>query len=134
MRGHVIPQGHMFSYFSPEDRVPAKHPLRSIKAYTDEALRRIARFWTVFIARSVARRSRRNGCSRRSLHSWKLPPVSITRLMQHQLTGAVSGHGATCIVSRKIAYRLACGSRGAPRPLRVGAGPHAHKIDRGGEL
>ena len=41
MRGHVIPQAHMFSYFSPEDRVPAKHPLRSIKAYTDEALKRI---------------------------------------------------------------------------------------------
>jgi transposase len=31
----------MFSYFSPEQRVPAKHPLRSIKAYTDAALKQI---------------------------------------------------------------------------------------------
>ena len=41
MRGHVYPQAHMFSYFSPEERVPAKHPLRSIKAYTDAALAQI---------------------------------------------------------------------------------------------
>jgi hypothetical protein len=41
MRGHVNPQAHMFSYFSPEERVPAKHPLRSIKAYTDSALKQI---------------------------------------------------------------------------------------------
>ena len=31
----------MFSYFSPEERVPAKHPLRLIKAYTDSALKQI---------------------------------------------------------------------------------------------
>lgn len=31
----------MFSHFSPEQRVPAKHPLRSIKAYTDSALKQI---------------------------------------------------------------------------------------------
>jgi transposase len=41
MRGHVNPQAHMFSYFSPEERVPATHPLRSIKAYTDSALKQI---------------------------------------------------------------------------------------------
>src|ERR1019366_5732167 len=41
MRGHVNPQAHMFSYFSPEKRVPATHPLRSIKAYTDSALKQI---------------------------------------------------------------------------------------------
>ena len=41
MRGHVNPQAHMFSYFSPEERVPAKHPLRSIKDYTDAALKQI---------------------------------------------------------------------------------------------
>lgn len=41
MRGHVDPQSHMFSYFSPDERVPPKHPLRSIKAYTDAALSQI---------------------------------------------------------------------------------------------
>jgi transposase len=39
MRGHVEPQASMFSYFSPESRVPPRHPLRFIKAYADELLR-----------------------------------------------------------------------------------------------
>ena len=41
MRGHVDPQSHLFSYFSPEERVPAGHPLRSVKAYTESALKQI---------------------------------------------------------------------------------------------
>jgi len=41
MRGHVDPQSHLFSYFSPEERVPSRHPLRSIKAYTETALKQI---------------------------------------------------------------------------------------------
>jgi transposase len=41
MRGHVDPQSHLFSYFSPEERVPATHPLRSIKTYTESALKQI---------------------------------------------------------------------------------------------
>lgn len=32
----------MFSYLSPEQRVPADHPLRSIRRITDEALRRLS--------------------------------------------------------------------------------------------
>ena len=39
MRGQLDPQGQMFSYFSPESRVPAEHPLRSIKAHTDRILK-----------------------------------------------------------------------------------------------
>ncbi len=38
MRGQVDPQGSMFSYFSPESRVPGGHPLRTIKAKADEVL------------------------------------------------------------------------------------------------
>jgi transposase len=38
MRGEVDPQSALFSYLSPEQRVPAEHPLRSIKAYADAAL------------------------------------------------------------------------------------------------
>jgi transposase len=41
MRGHVDPQGHLYSYFSPEERVPSNHPLRTIKAHADAALKRI---------------------------------------------------------------------------------------------
>ncbi len=43
MRGEVDPQSQMFSYFSPESRVPAEHPLRNIKAHTDRALKEISR-------------------------------------------------------------------------------------------
>jgi transposase len=43
MRGQVDPQASMFSYFSPEARVPAVHPLRSIKGYADSALESLSR-------------------------------------------------------------------------------------------
>jgi len=43
MRGHLDPQASMFSYFSPEARVPAAHPLRSIKGYADTALKSLSR-------------------------------------------------------------------------------------------
>lgn len=43
MRGHVDPQANMFSYFSPESRVPATHPLRSIKAHADAVLKSMSR-------------------------------------------------------------------------------------------
>ena len=42
MRGEVNPQGAMFSYFSPEERVPKDHPLRSIKADTDAVLKKLS--------------------------------------------------------------------------------------------
>jgi transposase len=41
MRGEVSPQEAMFSYVSPERRVPEDHPLRRIKADADQALRGI---------------------------------------------------------------------------------------------
>jgi transposase len=43
MRGHLDPQALMFSYFSPEARVPVAHPLRSIKGYADAALKSLSR-------------------------------------------------------------------------------------------
>lgn len=38
MRGHVDPQSSLFSYFSIEERIPAEHPLRAIKAQADAVL------------------------------------------------------------------------------------------------
>lgn len=38
MRGQLDPQGHLYSYLSPEKRVPTHHPLRRIKAFADMAL------------------------------------------------------------------------------------------------
>jgi transposase len=43
MRGEVSPQSGLFSYVSPERRIPADHPLRTIKAYADQALAAISR-------------------------------------------------------------------------------------------
>ncbi len=42
MRGQVDPQGHLFSYFSPESRVPPEHPLRSLKGYTERVLKELS--------------------------------------------------------------------------------------------
>ena len=38
MRGHDEQTGHMFSYLSPEQRVPVDHPLRAIRQMTDRVL------------------------------------------------------------------------------------------------
>ena len=43
MRGHDEQTTHMFSYLSPEHRVPADHPLRAVWALTDEALHTMSR-------------------------------------------------------------------------------------------
>ena len=43
MRGHDEQTTHMFSYLSPEQRVPADHPLCAVRALTDEALQTMSR-------------------------------------------------------------------------------------------
>ena len=43
MRGHDEQTTHMFSYLSPEQRVPADHPRRAVRALTDEALQTMSR-------------------------------------------------------------------------------------------
>jgi transposase len=42
MRGHDEQTGHLFSYVSPEQRVPADHPLRAIREMTDRVLVRLS--------------------------------------------------------------------------------------------
>ena len=41
MRGNDLQQAEMWSYVSPEERVPPDHPLRPMRAITDEALQRL---------------------------------------------------------------------------------------------
>ena len=43
MRGNDTQQSAMFSYVSPEDRVPANHPLRPIRAMIDGVLKNLSR-------------------------------------------------------------------------------------------
>ena len=42
MRGDDQQTGHLFSYLSPEDRIPADHPLRPIRKMTDAVLGRLS--------------------------------------------------------------------------------------------
>src|SRR5499433_1334388 len=42
MRGTDTQQSSMFSYLSPEERVPAKHPLRPIRLMVDDALKSLS--------------------------------------------------------------------------------------------
>jgi transposase len=49
MRGDDHDQSSVFSYLSPEQRVPADHPLREIRRMTDDALRNLSdRFATLY--------------------------------------------------------------------------------------
>jgi len=50
MRGYESNQEGLFSYVSPEARVPADHPLRAIRVYADEALRRMSRLFNAMYA------------------------------------------------------------------------------------
>jgi transposase len=51
VRGSDDQTGHMFSYLSPEQRVPADHPLRAIRALTDTALRSLSRRFATLYAK-----------------------------------------------------------------------------------
>src|SRR6266850_6531073 len=46
MRGHDDQAAHLFSYVSPEQRVPADHPLRAIRQMTDRVLARLSEKFT----------------------------------------------------------------------------------------
>jgi transposase len=52
MRGDDQRSGHLFSYLSPEQRVPADHPLRAIRQMTDEALRQLSPQFEAIYAKS----------------------------------------------------------------------------------
>ena len=43
MRGAFSDQGRLFSYISPEARVPASHPLRKIRELVREVLSELSR-------------------------------------------------------------------------------------------
>jgi len=46
MRGHDHQQAAMFSYLSPEQRVPSDHPLRAIRQVTDTILKEMSRLFS----------------------------------------------------------------------------------------
>ena len=52
MRGDDEQSGHLFSYLSPEQRVPAEHPLRPIRQMTDAALARLSSRFALLYAQT----------------------------------------------------------------------------------
>ena len=56
MRGRVDPQESMFSYFSPDSRVPEDHPLRRIKQHADVVLASMNPEFDRILPRSAAHR------------------------------------------------------------------------------
>jgi transposase len=52
MRGEDEQSGHLFSYLSPEQRVPADHPLRPIREMTDAALGRLSSRFALLYAQT----------------------------------------------------------------------------------
>src|SRR2546421_8178105 len=54
MRGKDEQQLDVFSYISPEQRVPQDHPLRSLRAMTDEALRGLQPRFNKLYAKTAA--------------------------------------------------------------------------------
>ena len=51
MRGTDTQQAAMFSYLSPEQRVPFNHPLRPIRSITDRILRQLSSTFTGIYSR-----------------------------------------------------------------------------------
>ena len=47
MRGADEQPGSMFSYISPEERVPADHPLRAVRVLTDRILAQLSTLFSV---------------------------------------------------------------------------------------
>jgi hypothetical protein len=62
MRGGFQDQGGLFSYISPENRVPANHPLRKVRQLVRDVLKDLSRSFGRLYRRTAALRSRRNSC------------------------------------------------------------------------
>jgi hypothetical protein len=65
MRGDDHEQSFMFSYISAEQRVPQDHPLRTIRAMADKALKHLDKRFAGMYAAWGGRRLRRSGCCAR---------------------------------------------------------------------
>ena len=111
MRGHDEQTTHMFSYLSPEQRVPADHPLRAVRALTDEALQTMSRRFASLYA-TTGRPAIPPGCDDR--HG---PPSFLRRRsMKHRWLGPWRASFDSCTnATQPIEDRTA----GSPSPMSV---------------
>ena len=73
MRGDDRQPDAMFSYVSPEQRVPPDHPLRAIRRLVDDVLREMSVEFDWLYARP---RSRPSGCCARSYCRSSIPSAA----------------------------------------------------------
>ena len=62
MRGKFDDQGALFSYISPEKRVPENHPLRKIRELVRDVLKELTHSLGNFTRARGVRRCRRSNC------------------------------------------------------------------------
>jgi transposase len=84
MRGKDTEQSSMFSYLSPEQRVPEEHPLRPIRQMTDAALKRLSRRFSSLYSR-IGRPSSPPEKLLRALLLQVLYTIRSERLLMEQL-------------------------------------------------
>jgi transposase len=83
MRGDHEQQAGMYSYISPQQRVPADHPLRPIRKMTDKIFKQLSPRFDKFYSRVGRRRSRRRLL--RALLLQVLYSVRSERMLMEQL-------------------------------------------------
>ena len=84
MRGYDEDESGMFSYLSPEERIPREHPLRAVRAMTDEALKGLSRSFGRLYSK-VGRRSVAPEKLLRALLLQVLYSIRSERLLMEQL-------------------------------------------------
>src|SRR5712692_7775524 len=86
MRGEDERQDAMFSYLSPEQRVPAEHPLRPVRGMVDEVLKELSpRFDRMYAHAQMGRPSIAPGKLLRALLLQILYSIRSERLLMEQL-------------------------------------------------
>lgn len=88
MRGEVKQESSLYSYVSPESRVPSKHPLRSIKRTADQILLRMSGIFTMLY-------SGRGRCS--------IPPETLLKSL---LLQALYGIRSERLLCEMLEYNL----------------------------
>jgi hypothetical protein len=87
MRGIDLPQGHVFSYLSAEQRVRKDHPLRPIRALVDQILKRLSRSFDTMYAKV--------GCP-------SIPPEQLLRALLLQMLYSVRSERLLAQASSRV--------------------------------
>ena len=88
MRGKDTQQSAMFSYLSPEQRVPENHPLRPIRAMVDEALKGLSRSFERMYA------------------DWGRPSIAPEKLLRALLLQVLYSVGSERMLMEQLEYNL----------------------------